>query len=335
MWSEESNKRRAVPRRDAGAAAGGLKLPPRIDREGNGMAGTITPSRIPDPATERGRGAAVRVSAVILSFNSARYIEACIRSLAAALAPAADRDEIWVVENGSTDGSVAILQRLEQEFAELRVIYCAHNTGTTVSRNLALRRARGRYIMIIDSDVEVEAGTIDALIAVLDREPRCGIAAPRLVFPDGRPQLSTDAFPTIGRKLQRFVALRRIESAVKPPARDELRRVDYAISAFWAMRREMLDRVGYFDERIFYSPEDVDYCLRVWQAGYAVLHVGAAEAVHDGQEVSRRFARPLFMLRHVKGLLYLFCKHRYGFGLHGIHHRLGLASREPRHGSVG
>jgi GT2 family glycosyltransferase len=319
----------------AGAAASDRELPPRCDREADGPAGMTMPSGILEPATEHRYEEAVRVSAIILSFNSARYIETCIRSLAAALAPAAEPDEIWVVENGSSDGSVAILERLEEEFAELRVIYCAHNTGTTVSRNLALRRARGRYIMIIDSDVEVGAGTIDALIAVLDREPRCGIAAPRLVFPDGRPQLSTDAFPTMPRKLQRFVALRRIESALRPPARDELRRVDYATSAFWAMRREMLDRVGYFDERIFYSPEDVDYCLRVWQAGYTVLHVGAAEAVHDGQEVSRRFARPLFMLSHAKGLLYLFCKHRYGFGLRGIHRRLGLRDPEPRHEPAG
>jgi GT2 family glycosyltransferase len=140
-----------------------------------------------------GAGPAVRISAVILSFSSGSHIETCIRSLAAALAGAAEPDEIWVVD-GSTDGSVKTLQRLEQEFAELRVIYCPRNIGTTVSRNLELWRARGRYILIIDSDVEIGSDTIAPLIDVLDREPRCGIAAPRLKFRDRPPQLWPDGF---------------------------------------------------------------------------------------------------------------------------------------------
>jgi GT2 family glycosyltransferase len=282
-------------------------------------------------ANKAGHDGALLISAVILSFNSARYIETCIRSLAAALAPLGEPNEISVVDNGSTDGSVEILRQLEREFAELAVIYCPHNTGTTVSRNTALRRARGRYILIIDSDVEVGADTIAPLIDVLDREPRCGIAAPRLIFPDGRPQLSADVFPTIGRKVKRLLALRSIEAVLRPAKPEELRRVDYAISAFWAMRRQMLEEVGYFDERIFYSPEDVDYCLRVWGAGYTVLQIGAAQAVHDAQEISRRVQRPKFALGHLKGLIYLFLKHRYCFGSRGLYHRLGLT--QTQHGS--
>jgi len=268
-------------------------------------------------------GSALGISAVILSYNSARYIEACVRSLAAAL-PATEPNEIWVIDNGSTDGSVEILRRIEQELAELRVIYSARNLGTTVSRNLALRQARGRYILIIDSDVEIAAGTIEILLDILDREPRCGIAAPRLTYGDGRPQLSADVFPSVGRKLHRLFALRRMEAALPSADPDQLRRADYAISAFWALRREILDQVGYFDELIFYSPEDVDYCLRVWQAGYAVLQVGAAASVHHGQEISRNMMRPKFMARHAKGLAYLFMKHRYAFGLRRLYRRLGI-----------
>lgn len=291
----------------------------------DGTPANFPKSRCREGAAIAANQTALSISAVILSFNSARYIETCIRSLASALAPLAQPNEIWAVDNGSTDGSVAILRRLELEFPELRVIYSSHNLGTTVSRNAALRRTRGRHILIIDSDVEVGADTIAPLIDVLDRDPHCGIAAPRLTFRDGSPQLSADVFPTIGRKLQRFVALRSLEAAYTPASPGELRRVDYAISAFWAMRREMLERVGYFDERIFYSPEDVDYCLRVWQAGYAVLQVGTAQAVHDAQEISRRMQHPKFFLGHLKGLTYFFAKHRYCLRLRGLHRRLGLA----------
>ena len=65
--------------------------------------------------------------------------------------------------------------------------------------------------------------------------------------------------------------------------------VDYAISAFWVIRRNAFERVGLFDEKIFYSPEDVDYCIRMWSAGYKITYVPKAEVVHDAQELSRGF----------------------------------------------
>ena len=91
----------------------------------------------------------MRISAVILSYNSAKYLEQCVHSLAAAMAASDEPDEIHVVENGSVDGSADILRALEQAFPDLlKVIYMDHNTGTTVSRNAALRRA-GRDTMSV------------------------------------------------------------------------------------------------------------------------------------------------------------------------------------------
>jgi len=268
----------------------------------------------------------MRISAVILSFNSEAHIERCLRSLTAGLNGTPEPDDIWVIDNGSTDRSRAILRRFEEEFPQvLRVIYCAQNLGTTASRNLALRRATGRYLMIMDSDViELPRTTIEALVEVVERDPTCGIAAPRLVYPDGRFQLSTDQFPTITRKVQRFLRLRKMEAAAgqaSPPA--GIVPVDYAISALWVLRRDVLERVGLLDERIFYAPEDVDYCLRVWEAGLRVLYVPTVQAVHDAREISRRFQSPRFTISHTKGLLYLFAKHRYGFGRKQLYRRIG------------
>jgi len=278
----------------------------------------------------------MRVSAVILSFNSARYLAKCVDSLAAELSRSGEPNEIWVVENGSTDGSVAELRRLEAKYPDLvRGIYCERNTGTTVSRNMALRRSSGRYILILDSDVEVPIGTVDHLIGVADADPKRGIVAPRLIYPDGRPQLSTDVFPTLGRKLRRFLSLRSLEAALRPPdPSGGVVAVDYAISAFWLFRRDVLDRVGPLDERIFYSPEDVDYCLRVWQAGYSVVYDPSVHAIHDAQEIGRGAKRPSFTWRHAKGLAYLFAKHRYALGRTRLYRRLGrsVAAAEARPG---
>lgn len=280
----------------------------------------------------------MRISAVILSYNSARYLEPCIRSLAAALdaiptpktkakgkASTAPRDEIFVIENGSKDDSPAILRRLSEAYPGLlRVEYLDHNTGTTFSRNLALRQATGDYIAILDSDVEVPVGTLDALIARVDADHHVGIAAPRLMYPSGRLQMSTDVFPTLPRKLQRWFALRSIEqraAASSPPT--DAHEVDYAISAFWLMRRDVVQKVGLFDEKIFYSPEDVDFCLRVWEAGFSVVYDPAVHAVHDAQEISRGLPIKKVTFSHVKGLGYLFWKHQYVLGHDRLYRRIG------------
>lgn len=267
------------------------------------------------------------VSAVILSFNSHRHIATAVRSLAAEYARLGAPSEILVVDNGSTDGSVEILRQLESEHpGTLKVIYSPVNTGTTVSRNMALRRAEGRFILIMDSDIEVPEGCLGTLLPRLEAAPEIGLLAPRLIYPDGRPQLSADVFPTLTHKLRRFLGLKQMERDL--PAQDSgARRVDYAISAFWLMPRKVVERVGLLDEKIFYSPEDVDYCLRVWEAGFEVVYDTAATAIHDAREISRGFKRPSFTISHAKGLAYLFMKHRYVFGRDRLYRRLGMAGK--------
>ena len=273
------------------------------------------------------------VSYVVLCHNSARYIEKCVRSLAAGRTRSGGGvpDEIWVVDNGSTDPTPQLLTALQREHPQVRVIRAPRNLGTTVSRNLALRQATGRFIAIVDSDVEVPPGTLDALIETLRRHPGCGILAPRLEYPDGRLQLSTDVFPTLQRKLQRYLLLRQMEGQLRVDPGETVRPVDYAISAFWLMRRETFTAVGPLDERIFYSPEDVDYCLRVWLAGLRVLYDSSIRVVHDSQEISRTWLPRRATISHALGLVYLFSKHRYWFGLAGVRARIATALARRGH----
>jgi GT2 family glycosyltransferase len=267
------------------------------------------------------------LSAVILCFNSERHIAAAVRSLAGECARLGGPCEIFVVDNGSRDASPRLLAALEGEFPGLlHVIRNATNAGTTVSRNLALRRATGRVLLVMDSDVVVPPGCIAALLPRLDSDPRIGLLAPRLVYPDGRPQLSADVFPTLPHKLRRLLGLRAIERGLAAPD-GAARRVDYAISAFWLMPRGVVEKVGLLDERIFYSPEDVDYCLRVWAAGFEVVQDGSVVAIHDAREISRGLRRPGFALSHAGGLAYLFLKHRYALGRTRLYRRLGMAGR--------
>ena len=267
------------------------------------------------------------ISAVILSYNSERHLESCLDSLLAALQGLPERSEVLVVENGSRDRSAEILQRYQDRHPDtVKGLFQDRNLGTTASRNLALRRAAGRYILILDSDVVVPAGTLERLLDYLETHERCGLVAPRLVYPDGRPQLSVDRFPTLWRKLARLVALRALEQQL--PGGDEdmhPREVDTAISAFWLLRRELLTEVGLLDERFFYAPEDVDYCLSIWLSGYSVVYEPRVEAVHDAQELSRGQRVNRFTLHHALGLLRYFLKHRYLNSRAGLYRRIEKA----------
>ncbi len=267
------------------------------------------------------------ISAVILSFNSEPYLGACLTSLVDAFGCLDGECEVFVVENGSRDGSPNILKRFAQRYSDLVIpIYNSENRGTTVARNLALRRARGRYILVLDSDVIVPRKALDELISVLDDTPSCGLVAPRLVYPDGRPQISTDKFPTVGSKLIRLLFLNRLKQREDWRNHDPVP-VDYAISAFWLFRRDLLSEVGYLDERYFYAPEDVDYCASIWLAGYRILYIPTIQAIHDAQELSRKRRLSRFTFHHIYGLLLFFAKHLYIFSASRLYRRIGRARK--------
>ena len=266
----------------------------------------------------------MKISAVILSFNSNRTLGRCLDQILGTLPEFGSESEVFVVDNGSTDGSVETIERLAKTHGELlKPILFSENTGTTFSRNAALKRAIGDYIIVLDSDAYVSNDSLKELINYLEKNPSTGLVTPRLIFEDGRFQLSVDKFPTIVRKFQRFFFLRKIESrSHSMETLIEPIDVDYAISAFWVIRRNAFERVGLFDEKIFYSPEDVDYCIRMWSAGYKITYVPNAKVIHDAQELSRGFKLSKFHFSHLKGLFYLFKKHKYIFGLSRLYKRI-------------
>ncbi|MEG3765047.1 glycosyltransferase family 2 protein [Alteromonas sp. 14N.309.X.WAT.G.H12] len=261
-------------------------------------------------------------SVVILSYNAERTLAKCLASLIGALEKYAEPSEVFVVENGSTDGSQAILNAFKTTYPNLiKTILFNKNTGTTHSRNSALSRVQGKYVLILDSDAFIDKPALDTLTESLDRETDIGLVCPQLRYRDGRFQMSTDEFPTLGRKLQRFLSLSKMQKSTDVYSLKEMD-VDYAISACWLMSRQAVEKAGLFDEKIFYSPEDVDYCISLWKAGFRLRYIPQAHVIHDAQELSRGFKITAFHLSHLKGLFYLFWKHKYFFSPKGIQTRL-------------
>jgi GT2 family glycosyltransferase len=256
------------------------------------------------------------LSIIILMWNSAQYVESCLNTLIASLSTTPCRYEILIVDNGSTDDTPSLLGQFAALMpGRIDITYMPTNVGTTKSRNMALAKAKGTYICIMDSDVEAQPFLFASLVAVLDGDPTAGMVVPAIAYPNGTMQKSWDRFPTLPHKINRFFNLKKMEQtdAEQMQMPTTTMEVDYAISAFWLFRRELLDKVGFLDEQIFYAPEDVDYCLRIWKSGYRIMFVPTVQVVHYTQEISRGWRLNRAKFSHLKGLVYLFAKHGYLF----------------------
>jgi len=126
------------------------------------------------------------ISCVILTWNSGKYISKCLNSLLIDLNGNRFSYEIYIVDNGSTDNTIQIINTFKSRNSKHIIpLFLKTNTGTTYSRNLALKRVKGDYIIIMDSDVEIPEGTIKPLLEKLNQDSRIGIVAPKLFYPSG------------------------------------------------------------------------------------------------------------------------------------------------------
>lgn len=266
------------------------------------------------------------ISAVILTWNSEEYIKRCLDSLIVDFKNSKLDFEIFVVDNGSEDGTKEILNEYEKN-GLINLISLDKNTGTTYSRNLAIKKAKGEFILVLDSDTEVNPGTIEKLLYKLEENEKIGIIAPKLLYDDGSAQESYYKFPTLQLKFLKILPFKwarklayKMESYNFVVNNNESYDVDYCISAFWLLPRRVVDKVGLLDEKIFYSPEDVDYCLRTWLSGYSVVYYPAVGAMHHSQRISYKHMK--FAASHLRGLLYFFNKHHYLFSRRRIYKKI-------------
>ncbi|HVW19470.1 MAG TPA: glycosyltransferase [Solirubrobacteraceae bacterium] len=196
--------------------------------------------------------------------------------------------EVLVLDNASRDGSA---QAAREHPVVDEVIALERRQGKAQSDSDLLRRARGRYALLLNEDSELLPGATAALHAALEADPTAGAAGAQLLRPDGdgvRPQPSAWRFPTPLTALASALALHPWLVVQSRGGRGPLRarRVDWAQSSALLVRREAAERVGWLDPEFFVYSDEVDFCRRLADAGWATLFVGAAQAVHHEQIVS-------------------------------------------------
>lgn len=245
------------------------------------------------------------LSVVVVTWNSARFIGPC---LAALKANTRFPFECLLVDNASSDDTVMIVRR---DHPWVKVLEPGHNLGFAAANNLALRRARGRYLLLLNPDTEVQPGALDALVALLDRRPAAGAVGARLLNSDGSLQFSTYRLPTAGtlaweyfmRDLRRPNDPRAGRYAAADYARE--RPVEGLLGACLMLRRQAVEQVGLLDEGFALYCEEVDWCIRLRRAGWQLWYTPDAVVVHhSGQSAKLAPARSFLLLQRNRFRLY-------------------------------
>ena len=231
------------------------------------------------------------ISIVIVSYRTPEHLRRCLEVLAGD--PVRRSREVLVVDNDSGDESVEVAR----SFEGVRVIETGENLGFAGGVNRGLAESAGRFITVMNPDVEVRPGALDALADFLETHPEAGLAAPKLLNPDGTLQHSCRRFYTLTTLLLRRTFLGRLFPGAAPLRRhlmldydhDTPRAVDWVAGAMMTVRREALDDVGPMDDRYFLYFEDVDWCTRMQARGWSVHYVPEATVIHHWQRASRNF----------------------------------------------
>jgi N-acetylglucosaminyl-diphospho-decaprenol L-rhamnosyltransferase len=226
---------------------------------------------------------AIRV--VVVTFESARVIDACLDALAAA-APRRGVD-VRVIDNGSSDDGA---RRAEHRLGIGHVVRLESNRGFAAGVNAGLRDATTPFVAVVNPDVVLPASGLDVLADALDAEPRAGLVGPRVRDVAGRPDRSAGHFPTLGRERVHAWCLDRLLGRVgrRMDFPSERSRVDWLSGCMWLLRTEAIRDVGPLDEDYFMYFEDVDYCRRLAAASWAVIAVPAVEVRHAIAQGSAR-----------------------------------------------
>lgn len=233
----------------------------------------------------------MKLSVVIVHYNTSGDLDRLLGSLAAH--PPACAHAVTVVDNASSDPG---LDEVRARHPGVRWLLNRENVGYARGVNQGLAAAPAEYYLVLNPDIVAPAGAVDALLAYADAHPRAGVVGPQLLNEDGTVQDSCRRFYTFGTLLLRRTILGRLFPRAPALARHLMRdfdhrhdrAVDWVLGGCLLARGEAVARVGPLDERFFLYFEDVDWCWRMWRAGWEVRYAPEPRFTHRHRRASAR-----------------------------------------------
>lgn len=232
------------------------------------------------------------LSIVIVNYNVKHFLAQTLNSVQKAIQNI--ETEVFVVDNNSVDGSTAVVQ---EKFPWVKLIASTENLGFSKGNNLAIRRALGEYVLLLNPDTVVEEDTFQKILDYLDKNPDVGALGVRMINGEGKflPE-SKRSIPTPWVAFNKIFGLSKLFPKSKRFGKyhltylpeNQTNDVEVLSGAFMMLRKKVLDEVGLLDEDYFMYGEDIDLSYRVLKAGYRVVYFADTRIIHYKGESTKK-----------------------------------------------
>lgn len=253
----------------------------------------------------------MHVSIIIVNWNTCEILRNCLASIYAST-----RDlecEVIVIDNASSDSSVDMVK---SEYPQVGIIANSENRGFAAANNQGMAIAKGRYVLLLNSDTVVLDNAVARTVSFADNKPDVAVVGCRVLNQDGTLQSTCFMFPSILNMLLSATYLYKLYPRSRFFGRERMtwwdrndtREVDVVTGCYMLVRKKAIDQVGVMDERFFMYGEETDWCYRFKQAGWKVIFSPTGEIIHLGGQSSRQIGGEMLVQMRVS-ILYFMKKH--------------------------
>lgn len=247
----------------------------------------------------------MKISIVLITWNGIAYLRNCLLSLSSVISR---KDvELIIVDNGSEDETVLFLK---SNYLNVHLIELQKNRGVAYARNRGLEKASGQYLFLLDNDTIVSKESVECMEVFMDSHPDAGMCACKLIDGNGTVQENCRKYPGIKEKIANILKGNQYRYSYSEQTRSQIFSPTYLIGACQFIRYEAYRQTGALDEKIFYGPEDADYCLRIRAKGWKIYFLPQCSITHLCQRMTNRQLFSKMSLIHFKALIYFYLKHK-------------------------
>jgi N-acetylglucosaminyl-diphospho-decaprenol L-rhamnosyltransferase len=255
----------------------------------------------------------IDVSIVIISWKMRELLKICLDSIYKFTNEI--NFEIIVIDNDSQDGTP---EMIEKDYKKITLLKNSANRGVAPARNQGIRIAKGRYILILDADMEFKENSIAQIYDYMEKNQGVGLLGCKLVDSANTLQYSCKRYPNllalVFRRLEHYKLIANSKTLrdhiMKDWDHNSIKEVDYVIGACQYFRRKLISEVGLYDDKIFYGPEDMDYCLRIWRFGSKVVYYPFTSIFHHEQRITKKKILSKISIMHLWGIFYIYWKYK-------------------------
>lgn len=230
----------------------------------------------------------VDLSVIVINYNTGKFLEQCLPSVFTSIKYLSKgrRVEVIVVDNCSTDGSQELVTK---RFPEVKLVCSDRNLGYSGGNNLGLRAASGKFVLFLNADVEIFPEALAETIDLMESDPKIGAMTPKtLLVSGGMDPDCHRGFPTPWASITYFLGLERLFPKSKLFGQyhqgylglDKNHEIDAGFGTYMVVRKEVIDKVGAWDDQYFFYGEDLDFFYRIKKAGYKVIFCAKPLLLH-------------------------------------------------------